>query len=62
MDTVDMLSKLLDQQGKAAREHHPALLALYEALRVSAPKLSPAAAEAFGKAREVLARYELLGD
>ncbi len=62
MDTVDMLSKLLKQQGKAAREHHAALLALYAALRDSAPKLSPAAAEAFGKAREVLARYELIGD
>ena len=33
------------------------LVALYVALRDSAPKLSPAAAEAFGKAREVLARY-----
>jgi hypothetical protein len=62
MDTVDILSKMLHQQGKATREHYTALLALYVALRDSAPKLSPAAAEAFGKAREVLARYELIGD
>lgn len=55
--TIAMLTAMVDQQGKANREHHDALLALYVALRDSAPKLSPAAAEAFGKAREVLARY-----
>lgn len=55
--TIAMLTTMVDQQGKASREHHDALLALYVALRDSAPKLSPAVAEAFGKAREVLARY-----
>lgn len=58
--TIAMLTAMtamVDQQGKANREHHDALLALYVALRDSAPKLSPAAAEAFGKAREVLACY-----
>ena len=59
---ITMLTSMAEQQGKAAREHHDALLALYVALRDSAPKLSPAASEAFGRAREVLARYEFIVD
>jgi hypothetical protein len=55
---LNMLTKMLDQQGNASREHHAALLGLYVALRDSAPKLSPDAMQAFGNAREVLARYE----
>ena len=55
--TISMLTQMLDQQGAASTEIKDALLALYVALRDSAPKLSPAAAEAFGNAREVLARY-----
>jgi len=55
--TIAMLTKMTEQQGKASAEMQGALLALYLALRDSAPKLSPAAADAFGKAREVLARY-----
>lgn len=55
--TIAMLTKMVEQQGTASTEMKDALLALYVTLRDSAPKLSPAAAEAFGKAREVLARY-----
>ena len=55
---INMLTKMLAQQGKASREHRAALLGLFLALRDSAPKLSPDAMQAFGKAREVLARYE----
>jgi hypothetical protein len=55
--TISMLTKMVDQQGKAFREHHDALLALYVALRDSAPNLSPFAAQAFRKTRETLARY-----
>ena len=55
--TIAMLTKMVEQQGAASTERKDELRVLYVARRASAPKLSPAAAEAFGKAREVLARY-----
>lgn len=54
---IDTLTKMLEQQANVSAEAKAALLDLYVALRGSAPKLSPDALQAFGKAREVLTRH-----
>ena len=54
--------KMVEKHATSAADLYSSLHALFIALRDSAPKMSPAALEAFGAARETLARHGSLYD